>query len=102
MFRPLLFASVDSDVAEARGVPVKLLSILFMVVLAISVSEAVQVVGVLLIFALLVTPRRLPSGLRRVQAWPLPSPYCSLCFLPGWDFLYRFICRIRSVFSLRP
>src|ERR1035437_4218572 len=42
MFRPLLFASVDSDVAEARGVPVKLLSILFMVVLAISVSEAVQ------------------------------------------------------------
>ena len=56
MFRPLLFASIDSDVAEARGVPVRLLSILFMVVLAISVSEAVQVVGVLLIFALLVTP----------------------------------------------
>jgi zinc/manganese transport system permease protein len=56
MFRPLLFASIDSDVAEARGVPVRLLSILFMVVLAISVSGAVQVVGVLLIFALLVTP----------------------------------------------
>ena len=67
MFRPLLFASVDSDVAEARGVPVKLLSILFMVVLAISVSEAVQVVGVLLIFALLVTP---PAIAERLTARP--------------------------------
>ena len=67
MFRPLLFASVDSDVAEARGVPVKLVSILFMVVLAISVSEAVQVVGVLLIFALLVTP---PAIAERLTARP--------------------------------
>jgi zinc/manganese transport system permease protein len=67
MFRPLLFASVDSDVAEARGVPVRLLSILFMVVLAISVSEAVQVVGVLLIFALLVTP---PAIAERLTARP--------------------------------
>jgi zinc/manganese transport system permease protein len=67
MFRPLLFASVDSDVAEARGVPVRLLSILFMVVLAISVSEAVQVVGVLLIFALLVTP---PAIAERLTASP--------------------------------
>jgi zinc/manganese transport system permease protein len=67
MFRPLLFASVDSDVAEARGVPVRLLSILFMVILAISVSEAVQVVGVLLIFALLVTP---PAIAERLTARP--------------------------------
>jgi zinc/manganese transport system permease protein len=67
MFRPLLFASVDSDVAEARGVPVRLLSIIFMVVLAISVSEAVQVVGVLLIFALLVTP---PAIAERLTARP--------------------------------
>ena len=67
MFRPLLFASVDSDVAEAKGVPVRLLSILFMVVLAISVSEAVQVVGVLLIFALLVTP---PAIAERLTARP--------------------------------
>jgi zinc/manganese transport system permease protein len=67
MFRPLLFASVDSDVAEARGVPVRLLSIIFMVVLAISVSEAVQVVGVLLIFALLVTP---PAIAERLTASP--------------------------------
>lgn len=56
LYRPLLFASLDAEVAAARGVPVRTLSVVFMVVLAVAVSEAVQVVGVLLIFALLVTP----------------------------------------------
>lgn len=56
MYRPLLFATLDEDVAEAKGVPVRGLSIAFMIVLAVAVSEAVQVVGVLLIFALIVTP----------------------------------------------
>jgi zinc/manganese transport system permease protein len=56
IYRPLLFASVDPDVAETRGVPVRLLGVLFMIMLALSVSQAVQVVGVLLIFSLLITP----------------------------------------------
>lgn len=56
LFRPLLFASTDPDMAEARGVPVRLLSIAFMLVLAITVSEAVQIVGILLVFALIVAP----------------------------------------------
>lgn len=56
MYRPLLFASVDEDVAEARGVPVRLLSIAFVMTLGLAVAVAVQVVGVLLIFALVVTP----------------------------------------------
>src|SRR5712692_4768810 len=56
LFRPLLFASIDPEVAEARGVPVRLLSIAFMLLLAITVAEAIQVVGVLLVFALLVAP----------------------------------------------
>lgn len=56
LYRPLLFASLDEEVAEARGVSVRVLSIIFLVLLALAVSEAVQVVGVLLIFALLVTP----------------------------------------------
>ena len=56
LYRPLLFASVDEEVAEARGVPVRSLSVAFMIVLALAVSEAVQIVGILLIFALLVTP----------------------------------------------
>ena len=56
LYRPLLFSSVDESLAAARGVPVTPLSIAFMAVLALAVTEAVQVVGVLLIFALIVTP----------------------------------------------
>jgi zinc/manganese transport system permease protein len=56
VYRPLLFASLDEEVAEAKGVPVRALSIAFMVILAVAVSEAVRVVGVLLIFALIVAP----------------------------------------------
>ena len=54
--RPLIFASVDPDVAEARGVPVRALAIAFLLVLALAVAITVQIVGTLLIFALLVTP----------------------------------------------
>ena len=54
--RPLFFASVQPTLAAARGVPVRGLSALFFVLLAFAVAQAVQVVGVLLIFALLVTP----------------------------------------------
>jgi zinc/manganese transport system permease protein len=54
--RPLSFASLDPAVAAASGVPVRALSLLYLVLLALDVAVAVQVVGVLLIFALLVTP----------------------------------------------
>jgi zinc/manganese transport system permease protein len=54
--RPLIFATVDPDVAEARGVNVQMLSIGFLVVLALAVAISVQIVGTLLIFALLVAP----------------------------------------------
>lgn len=56
LFRPLLFASVNSQVAEAKSVPVRALSIAFMVLLGITVTMAVQAVGTLLLFALVVTP----------------------------------------------
>ena len=54
--RPLFFASIDPDVAAARGVPVRALALGYLMLLALAVAVAVQVVGVLLIFALLVTP----------------------------------------------
>jgi zinc/manganese transport system permease protein len=54
--RPLVFASVDPDVAEARGVAVRALAIAFLLILALAVAVTVQIVGTLLIFALLVTP----------------------------------------------
>ena len=56
VYRPLLFASLDEDVAEAKGMPVLLLGIIFMLLVAVATSIAVQVVGVLLIFSLMVTP----------------------------------------------
>src|SRR5438128_2228747 len=66
-YRPLLFITLDEQVAEAKGVPVRGLSIAFMVILAVAVSEAVQVVGVLLIFALIVAPAAIAE---RVTARP--------------------------------
>ena len=54
--RPLFFASLDPDVAAAHGVPVRILSFGYLILLALEVAVAVQVVGVLLIFSLLVTP----------------------------------------------
>jgi zinc/manganese transport system permease protein len=54
--RPLLFASVDPEVARARGLPVRLLSTAFLLVLGIGVAGTSQVTGSLLVFALLVAP----------------------------------------------
>lgn len=56
VYRPLTFATVDPEVAEARGVPVGALAIAFLLIMAAAVAEAVQVVGVLLILTLLITP----------------------------------------------
>jgi zinc/manganese transport system permease protein len=54
--RPLLFSSVDVEVAEARGVRVKLLSIVFLGVLGLVAAEATQAVGALLLLGLLSAP----------------------------------------------
>ena len=56
LFRPLLFSSFDPEVAEARGVPVRLLGVGFLVLVAVAVSMSVQIIGVLLVFTLLVGP----------------------------------------------
>jgi len=56
VYRPLLFVSVDPDVATARGVPVRLLDFVFLIVLALTVTAAAQVVGTLLVLSLAITP----------------------------------------------
>lgn len=56
IYRPLLFSSVNSAVAEAKGVPVRALSVVFMIMLGVTVTMAIQAVGTLLLFALVVTP----------------------------------------------
>ena len=77
--RPLFFASVDPDVAAARGVPTRLLSIAFLVLLGAAVAETAQITGALLVFALLVMPA--------ATAWRLtPRPLAGLflAVLIGW------------------
>lgn len=54
--RPLAFASIDPEVANARNVPVRALSIAFLVLLGAAIAEASQITGTLLVFALLVMP----------------------------------------------
>jgi zinc/manganese transport system permease protein len=65
LYRRLLFASLDEDVAEAKGVSLLTISLIFMLILAIATSIAVQVVGILLIFALMVTPAATAQRLAR-------------------------------------
>jgi zinc/manganese transport system permease protein len=73
--RPLLFASVDPDVAAARGVRVRLLGVLFLVLLGAAVAEASQITGSLLVFALLVMPA---AAAQRFTARPVSSLALSL------------------------
>ncbi|MGD0818007.1 MAG: metal ABC transporter permease [Methanomassiliicoccales archaeon] len=65
VYRPLLFASLDEDVAEAKGLPMLSLGIIFMLLVAVAVSISVQVVGVLLIFSLMVTPAAIAHRLSK-------------------------------------
>jgi zinc/manganese transport system permease protein len=56
IYRPLLFSSLDEEVAEAKGIPTLAIGVVFLLLVAVAVSIAVQVTGVLLIFSLMVTP----------------------------------------------
>jgi zinc/manganese transport system permease protein len=56
MARPLLFATLQPDLAEAKGVSLRVVSLLFMAIVAVAVAEAAQIVGVLLVFTLMVGP----------------------------------------------
>src|SRR4030081_1221556 len=82
--RPLIFASVDPDVAEARGVRVRMLSIGFLLVLALAIAVTVQVVGTLLVFALLVAPGG--SGLQ-LTARPTRGLLLSIALSLGFTWL---------------
>jgi zinc/manganese transport system permease protein len=63
--RPLFFASVDEDVARAQGVPVRGLSLAFLLVLGLAVAATAQITGVLLVFALLIAP---PAAAQQLTA----------------------------------
>jgi zinc/manganese transport system permease protein len=77
IWRPLTFASVDAEVAAARGVPTKALSIVFMLLLGLAVAASVQIVGALLVLSLLVTPA---AAALRVSSSPILTPILSVVF----------------------
>jgi zinc/manganese transport system permease protein len=77
VWRPLTFASLDADVAAARGVPIRVLSVVFMLLLGLAVAASVQVVGALLVLSLLVTPA---AAAIRVTKSPVLVPLLSVAF----------------------
>lgn len=86
VYRPLLFSSLDEQVARAKGVPISLMNVLFMAIMAGVITVAVPAVGTLLIFALVVTPAAAASMITR-------SPFaaivvsCLLCLVSIWGGL---------------
>ncbi len=77
VWRPLTFDSLDAEVASARGVPGRALSIVFMTLLGLTVAVSVQVIGALLVLALLVTPA---AAALRVSSSPVLVPVLSMLF----------------------
>jgi zinc/manganese transport system permease protein len=75
--RPLRFATIDRDVAQASGVPVAALDIAFLLILAVAVAATSQITGALLVFALLVAP---PAAAQALTTRPLVSLALSIGF----------------------
>ncbi|MDD4866044.1 MAG: metal ABC transporter permease [Mycobacterium sp.] len=76
-YRPLLFATVDPEVAAARGVPVRALGVVFAALVGVVAAQAVQIVGALLVMALLITPA---AAAGRVVASPAAAIVASVVF----------------------
>jgi zinc/manganese transport system permease protein len=77
LWRPLLFASVDPDAARARGVPTAALGLIFLLVLAVTVTEAAQLVGTLLVLSLAITPA---AAAQRLTFNPVATTVLSVVF----------------------
>jgi zinc/manganese transport system permease protein len=92
--RPLVFASLQSELAEARGVPLRFVSAAFLAIVAVAVAECAQIVGVLLVFTLMVGPaaaaqnfcRRLPAGIALSAAIALAEAWggLTLAYYTDW------------------
>ena len=124
IWRPLSFASLDPSVARARGVPTRALSVVFMLLLGVAVAMSVQIIGALLVLALLVTPAAaaisltasparivilsvvfaevsIVGGILLALGGSLPiSPYVTTISFALWG-LARVIARLRSRRSAR-
>jgi zinc/manganese transport system permease protein len=88
IWRPLTFASLDVEVAAARGINVKFLGIGFVMLLGLAVAAAVQIVGALLVLAILVTPAAAALRLSSSQLWvPVLSVSFAAISMLGGIFL---------------
>jgi zinc/manganese transport system permease protein len=94
IIRPLIFASLESELAEARGVPIRFVSVAFLAIVAVAVAECAQIVGVLLVFTLMVGPaaaaqnfsRRLMGGMLLAAGLALAEAWggLTLAFYTDW------------------
>ncbi len=84
IMRPLIFSSLQPELAEAKGVPLRFVSTAFLVVVALAVSECAQIVGILLVFSLMVGPpataQRLVTGL-----WSGMALSAGLALAEAWS-----------------
>jgi len=81
--RPLLFATLQPELAEAKGVSLRLVSVLFLAVVALAVAECAQIVGVLLVFALMVAPAAAAQRLT-ARLWPGLALSVALALAQTW------------------
>jgi zinc/manganese transport system permease protein len=83
IMRPLIFASLQPELAEAKGVPLRFVSTAFLAIVALAVSESAQIVGILLVFSLMVGPpaaaQRLVTGL-----WTGMAVSAGLALVEAW------------------
>ncbi|WP_232717122.1 metal ABC transporter permease [Gordonia metallireducens] len=77
IYRPLLFASTDPRVAQAQGVPVRTLSVVFAIIMGLACAQGVQIIGALLVMSLLITPG---AAAARVTANPMRALVLSVIF----------------------
>jgi zinc/manganese transport system permease protein len=93
--RPLLFASVDRDVARASGVPVRLVDGAFLLILGLAIAAVSQLTGALLVFALLVAP---PASAHLITVRPL----AGLCLSVALALAIVWIALALAYFTIYP
>ena len=83
IMRPLIFSSLQPELAEAKGVPLRFISIAFLAIVALAVSESAQIVGILLVFSLMVGP---PAAAQRLVAglWSGIALSAGLALVDAW------------------
>jgi zinc/manganese transport system permease protein len=110
IMRPLLFASLQPELAEAKGVSLRLVSILFLAITSLAVAASTQIVGVLLVFALMVGPAaaaqnvttRLSTGVLLAAVFALAQAWIglTLAYYTDWPTSFWITMLAAGVYGL--